>query len=215
MEGVSEKMTHGAPAPYSSSLKEYEETKTFQFGSTKVTLPALKINNDTVIYVLNIMGGNPDFIVNFATDLCYGLETDKNIDRVKPINGLISVEGKSIPLVYEIAAQSGLSYVILRKSCKPYMGEKVLSVKVKSTTTPDEQDLYLDSKDLTWVHNHRLVFVDDVISSGATLKATEKIVNMAGGTIVACLSMAIEGEYTPNIPAYYLCNLPIIKLNQK
>lgn len=205
-------MTHGAPAPYNTLPEEYEKEKAFQFGSTTLTLPALKINKDTVIYVLNIMGGNPDFVVNYATDLCYALETDKNIDRIKPINGIISVEGKSIPLVYEIAAQSGLSYVILRKSCKPYMGERVLSTKVKSTTTFDEQELYLDNKDLTWIHKHRLVFIDDVISSGATLKATEKIVNMAGGTIVACLAMAIEGDYVPTIPHYSLAKLPVIKL---
>jgi len=207
-------MTHGAPAPY-LILEEYEKTKTFQFGTTKITLPALKISDSIVIYILNIMGGNPEFITVFANDLLYGIDTDKNMRGVIPINGFISAEGKSIPLVYEIANQAELPYVILRKSCKPYMGEKVLSAKVHSVTTPDEQELYLDNKDIKWINGKRLVFVDDVISSGATLRATEKIVNMASGNIVGCLAMALEGSYEPTVPTYFLCRLPIIKLERK
>jgi adenine/guanine phosphoribosyltransferase-like PRPP-binding protein len=204
-------MTHGAPAPY-TLRKQYEENKAFQFGSTKLTLPALKINDNTVIYVLNILGGNTDCIPIFAGELLYGIDFDKSMRNVMPIAGFISAEGKSIPLVYEIANQAELPYIILRKTCKPYMGEKVLSVRVKSTTTPDEQELYLDNKDLKWVRNERLVFVDDVISSGATFNACEKIVNMAGGQIVGSLAMAIEGDYEPTIPTYSLAKLPIIKI---
>jgi len=204
-------MTHGASAPYVLS-KEYEKTKVFQFGTTKITLPALKINDNTVIYVLNIMGGIPDYIPIFASNLLYGLDTERIIHDVTPIDGFISAEGKSIPLVYEMASQEEVPYVILRKTCKPYMGEKVLSVKVKSTTTPDEQELYLDNKDLKWIANKRLIFVDDVITTGATLRASEKIADMAGGKIVGCMAMAVEGDYNPSIPSYFLCRLPIIKL---
>jgi adenine phosphoribosyltransferase len=206
-------MTHGIHSPYTLP-NEYEDYKDFQFGSTKITLPALKIDDYTVIYVLNIMGGNPDFISIFANDLLYGLDTDKKMRGVMPIDGFISAEGKSIPLVYETACQAEMPYVILRKTCKPYMGNKVLSTKVKSVTTPDEQELYLDNKDVKWIINKRLVFVDDVISSGATLDACRKIVDLVGGQIVGCLAMATEGGYIPTLPTYSLCNLPIIKLNK-
>lgn len=207
-------MTHSAPAPYvaNSNSLPYGMTKAFQFGSTKLILPALKIDNNTVIYVLNIMGGVPDFITVFASDLLYGLDTERAIHAVTPVDGFISAEGKSIPLVYEMASQEEVPYIILRKTCKPYMGEKVLSTRLKSTTTPDIQELYLDNKDLKWITNKRLIFVDDVISSGATLVACEHIVGMAGGSIVGCLAMAVEGDYNPPIPSYFLCRLPIIKL---
>jgi adenine phosphoribosyltransferase len=204
-------MTHGAPAPYISQ-KQYETSKEFQFGTTKITLPALKIGDDTVIYVLNIMGGNPSYITIFATDLLYGLDFDKNMTEVMPIDGFVSVEGKSIPLVYEIASQAELPYVILRKSCKPYMGENVLSTQLKSTTTPDIQELYLDNKDLKWIIGKRLIFVDDVISSGATLIGCEHLIRLVGGNIVGCLTMALEGDYIPRIPTYSLTTLPIIKI---
>jgi adenine/guanine phosphoribosyltransferase-like PRPP-binding protein len=203
-------MTHGAPAPYILP-DEYEETKSFQFGTTKLTLPALKINDNTVIYVLNILGGIPAYITIFATDLLYGIDFDKSMHSIIPIDGFISAEGKSIPLVYEIANQAELPYVILRKSHKLYMGEKLFYTKVK-TPTSDEQELYLDNKDLEWTVNKRLVFVDDVISSGATLEACNRIANMISCDIVGCLTMALEGDYKPTIPTYSLAKLPIVKL---
>jgi adenine/guanine phosphoribosyltransferase-like PRPP-binding protein len=214
-------MTHGAPSPYTNNPKPklpeylYDAIKTFQFGSTKLTLPALRVNADTVIYVLNIMGGIPSFITVFATDLLYGLDTSLSMKNdVFPIDGFISAEGKSIPLVYEIASQSELPYVVLRKACKPYMGEAVLSSKINTITT-GAGELFLDGKDYSWVYKKRLVFVDDVVSSGATLNATKEIVEQASGSLVGCLVMAIEGEYVPSIPTYSLAKLPIIKFEQK
>lgn len=203
-------MTHSAPSPYIYS-KEYEKDKIFRFGSTEITLPALKVDEHTVIYVLNIMGGNPKNISIFAKDLLYGLDIVNNMHNILPIDGFISVEGKSIPLVYEIASQADVPYIILRKNYKPYMGKEILSSKMKTITTGNGE-LYLDNKDLKWLVDKRLIFVDDVISSGATLNATKEIVNIVGGQIVGCLAMAIEGNYEPNIPTYSLTRLPIVKL---
>jgi adenine phosphoribosyltransferase len=209
-------MTHGAPAPYLQPVYGveyvpthyvYQNLREFKFGSSTLRLPALKVNDDTIIYVLNIMGGDARTIKKYASELIDGFNTKFGIDA----DGFVSAEGKSIPLVYEIAYQEDKSYVIFRKSCKPYMGAKVLSAKIKTITTGDEE-LYLDNKDLVNISNKKLVFIDDVISSGATLKACEKIVSMAGGRIVGCISMAIEGDYMPTLPTYSLGILPIIKL---
>ena len=211
-------MTHGAPSPYvpitRTPMEEYEKLKTFRFGTTSIVLPALKVNEDTVIYVLNIMGGNPAYIVIFATELLYALDTDESMKHIGKFDGFISAEGKSIHLVYEIASQAELPYTILRKIHKPYMGKNVLSAKVKTITTGEEQ-LYLDNRDLGRVVDKRLIFVDDVISSGATLNATKKIVELAGGEIVGCLAMALEGDYEPTLPTYALGKLPVIKLNKR
>lgn len=211
-------MTHGAPSPYyvydyKTGLPKYipyEENKTFQFGSTKITLPALKINDDTIIYVLNIMGGKPSHIVIFATDIAYGFDK-LGIE----FDGFITAEGKSIPLVYEIAFSYNLPYTVLRKFYKPYMGTKLVNSKVKSTTTPEEQTLYLDDKDIINVANKNLVFVDDVITTGATMRACREIVDSLGGCIVGCMAMALEGDYKPTIPTYSLARLPVIKLENQ
>lgn len=213
-------MTHGAPAPYwtEDGIKYvppnyvYEQKREFKFGSSILYLPSMKINDDTIIYVLNIMGGRTDRVETYAKEMVEGFRKFVSDNFYYKITGVISAEGKSIPLVYEIAYLMDVPYIILRKSCKPYMGEKVLSARVKTITTDDFQDLYLDNKDLVNITGEKLVFVDDVISSGATLHACEKIANLAGGSVVASMVMAIEGDYKPSIPTFSLGKLPIIKL---
>jgi len=71
------------------------------------------------------------------------------------------------------------------------------------------------NKDLINVANKHLIFVDDVITTGATLRACREIVDTVGGCVVGCMAMALEGNYKPTIPTYYLCNLPVIKIEKK
>ena len=72
-------MTHGAPAPYIDTGIEYvpnsyayQSGRWFKFGSKGMSLPAFKVNDDTIIYVLNIMGGDADQIIYFSNDLIAG-----------------------------------------------------------------------------------------------------------------------------------------------
>lgn len=199
-------MTHGLHGD-----QEYSTLKQFSFGYTELLLPAMKINDNTVIYVLNIMGGQPYVLRNHAKDLIHGL---LNVYNLRKIDTIITAEGKSIPLAYEVASQLDLPYLVLRKHAKDYMIGKLLSATVKTPTTEKEQSLYLDNKDIGYIVNKQLLFIDDVVSTGSTLKACEKIVNMVGGRIVLCGAMATEGGYKIELPHYVMCDLPVIKLNR-
>lgn len=199
-------MTHGIHGD-----QEYPSYKQFSFKNTQLLLPALKINDDTVIYVLNVMGGQPYALKNHAKDLIHGL---LDVYDINTINTIITAEGKSIPLAYEVASILDLPYVVLRKCKKDYMIGNLLSATVKTPTTGEIQALYLDNKDLNYIINKNLLFIDDVISTGSTLRAAIKIAELAGGKIGVCGAMATEGGYVPEIPYYAMCDLPIIKLNK-
>jgi adenine/guanine phosphoribosyltransferase-like PRPP-binding protein len=199
-------MTHGL-----HGNEQYLAFKQFSFGRMELLLPALKINDDTIIYVLNIMGGHPYHLKTHAEDLIDGFS---NIYNIASVNTIITPEGKSIPLAYEVANQLNFPYVVLRKCQKDYMKGKSLSAPIKTFTSGEIQALYLDNKDLNYIVNKNLLFVDDVISTGSTLRACERIVDMAGGKVLGCMAMATEGGYTPDIPHYVLCDLPIIKLDR-
>ena len=97
---------------------------------------------------------------------------------------MITAEAKSIPLIYEMARQSGENnYIIARKGPKVYM-EDIISVEVDSITTAATQKLYLGKKEI----------VDDVISTGESLKALESLVNAVGGNIVGKMAVLAEGD---------------------
>lgn len=113
--------------------------------------------------------------------------------RDMPADVLVTPEAKSIPLVYEMSALMGLPYVVLRKSYKPYMGNALRAESV-SITTGKPQTLILDEKDRALVHGHKIIIVDDVVSTGSTLKAMTGLVADAGGEIAAVAAVFTEGE---------------------
>jgi len=106
---------------------------------------------------------------------------------------LVTAEAKSIPLIYEMSALMGLPYIVLRKTYKSYMGEAVMASTV-SITTGQPQTLYLDEKDKALIKGRRVVIVDDVISTGSTLKGMEAVVTEAGGEIVQIAAVFTEGD---------------------
>lgn len=110
-----------------------------------------------------------------------------------PADVLVTAEAKSIPLVYELSALMGLPHVVLRKAYKSYMGQAI-SATTESITTGTLQTLYLDEKDVRLVHGRRVILVDDVISTGSTLKGMQQIINQAGGNIVKMAAVFTEGN---------------------
>lgn len=122
---------------------------------------------------------------------------------------MITAESKGIPLLYEMARQAGHNYyVIARKSPKLYMKD-VISVEVDSITTSHRQTLYLDSKDIEAMRGKRVLVVDDVISTGESLAALEKLINAAGGNIVAKMAVLAEGDAIGREDITYLAPLPL------
>jgi adenine/guanine phosphoribosyltransferase-like PRPP-binding protein len=116
-------------------------------------------------------------------------------ERLKPRTPdvIVTAEAKSIPLAYEVAAQLGLPYVVLRKSYKPYMGA-ALRAETLSITTGKSQTLYLDEKDHALVSGKRVAIVDDVISTGSTLQGMRLLLDKAGAQVVAEAAVFTEGE---------------------
>lgn len=121
---------------------------------------------------------------------------------------IITAESKGIPLGYEMARQSGKPYVVARKSVKLYMSDP-LEVTVKSITTAAEQRLYLSAEKAELIKGRRILVVDDVISTGESLKALEKLVEAAGGSIAAEAAVLAEGDAADRTDIIFLEKLPL------
>ena len=125
---------------------------------------------------------------------------------------IITAESKGIPLAYEMARQSGKTYVVARKSVKLYM-QDVVSVQVKSITTANEQTLHLDGEKAALLKGRRVLIVDDVISTGESLKALESLVKQAGGIIAAEAAVLAEGDAADRGDILFLDPLPLFFKN--
>ena len=122
---------------------------------------------------------------------------------------IITAEAKGIPLAHEMARQSGAKkYFLARKAPKLYM-TGVFESSVRSITTAKEQTLYLDTADAALMAGKRILIVDDVISTGESLKALEALVEKAGGEICGRMAILAEGDAIARDDLIYLEELPL------
>ena len=131
------------------------------------------------------------------------------IKKMPPHDVIITAESKGIPLIHEIARQTGENrYVLARKAPKLYMKD-VFTVEVDSITTVNKQILCIDGEDVELMRGKRVVIVDDVISTGESLKALETLVEKAGGEIVAKMAILAEGDAIERDDIITLAPLPL------
>ncbi len=147
-------------------------------------LPRVEIAPGVVIAILNILGDTA-LTEAVAHALVAQLPPEAEL--------LITPEAKSIPLIYAMSVKSGLPYVILRKNRKPYM-TGAISAEVISITTGQPQTLWLDGRDIERVQNRNVIFVDDVISTGSTLKGAQALIQKAGGHLIGSAAIMTEGD---------------------
>lgn len=123
---------------------------------------------------------------------------------------LITAESKGIPLCYEMARQSKKDYVVARKSKKLYMNNSI-NVTVKSITTADVQKLYISENDINKIKNKNVLIVDDVISTGNSLSAIEKLTETANGKVIAKACVLAEGKASERKDIIFLNSLPLFE----
>ena len=162
-------------------------------------LPLCKVS-DTLYIGAFVIFGDVELTTACARDLL----------KIAPEHDiLITAESKGIPLVYEMARQHGENkYLIARKAPKLYMKD-VFSTEVNSITTAKQQILCIDSEDAEYIRGKRVLIVDDVISTGESLKAVEKLVRKAGGTIVGKMAILAEGDAKDRDDILFLEKLPL------
>ena len=121
---------------------------------------------------------------------------------------IITAEAKGIPLGFEMARQSGKPYIVARKATKLYMLEP-FGVEVKSITTDRVQHLYLDKSEADQLKGKRVIVVDDVISTGESLKAVETLCEEAGANVVGRMAILAEGDAAKRDDIIFLEELPL------
>jgi adenine phosphoribosyltransferase len=122
---------------------------------------------------------------------------------------MLTAESKGIPLIHAMCRLSGKNrYVLARKSVKLYMSD-VLVCETKSITTGHVQTLYIDGADAEYMKGKKVLIVDDVISTGGSLKSLENLVAQAGGDVVGKMTILAEGDAIGRDDIVYLEKLPL------
>ena len=162
-------------------------------------LPICPVNDK--LYIAGfVIFGDQELTVACAREL---------LKRAPAYDYILTAEAKGIPLAHEMARQAGdAKYILARKGPKLYMRD-IFSVTVNSITTAKEQKLYLDGADAALMKGKRILLVDDVISTGESLKALEALVEKAGGEICGRMAILAEGDAQDRPDLIYLEKLPL------
>ena len=128
---------------------------------------------------------------------------------------IVSLEAKALPLIHMVATYLSdpligryFPYVVCRKSVKGYM-KNPLTVQVKSITSPTVQSLVLDGVEAERLRGQRVAVVDDVVSTGGSLRAVEELLRRADAKIVARATVLLEEAGYQNPDLLSLATLPI------
>ena len=176
-----------------------KKTYELKIGDLKRDLPIVKISPEVSIASFVVLG-DVEMVVYCAKLLK---------EKIPQIDYLVTAEAKGIPLTHELSKELGIkNYIVARKSVKAYMNEPI-SHSVVSITTSNPQTLFLNDVDAKMIEGKKVAIIDDVISTGKSIKALEELVKSAGGIVEAKVCILAEGDAKDRDDIIYLEELPL------
>lgn len=152
----------------------------------------------------------PSFVMLGDTELIEAC-ADALFEKLpKDVDYLVCPEAKAIPLTHALARRMGIDYIVIRKTVKAYM-ENPIVADVRSITTAGEQHLVMDSTDVKKLYHKRVIIIDDVVSTGGSLRAVENILSKTACTVVAKAAPLLEDGGYDGKDLIYLKEHPVFR----
>ncbi len=102
-------------------------------------------------------------------------------------DAVVGLPTLGLTLASVVARELGHTRYVPMGVSRKFWYDEGLSTPVSSITTPTPgKRIYLDPHLLPLVAGHRVILVDDAVSSGTTLQATWSLIESLGGEVVAC-----------------------------
>ncbi|MCG2879868.1 MAG: phosphoribosyltransferase [Vulcanisaeta sp.] len=172
-----------------------------------------------IVYIGEVVINGSKYKAYIASDADLVLGDVEFINAVsRELAGLVSQyrpgvvvvpESKAIALAYSLSRELGINrFVVVRKSVKAYMGGYV-KVSVNSITTRETQYLVLDPNSVNYLRNKDVCLMDDVVSTGSTMRGMEELMSKVGTNIVCRAAIWIEGPWVSDDYVIHLGELPI------
>lgn len=166
-------------------------------------LPIVYIGRNTRLASFSILG-DLDLVNKVSREL---VKKFKKMD----FDFIVGPESKVVPLVHEVSRQMKKErYVICRKSIKPYMAHPV-TLKPLPFFPKHVRQLVIDGPDAELIRNRKVVVLDDVVSTGVTMRMMVKLMEKIGAKVVLVAAVLSQGEQFPDTPAVFtLGKIPIL-----
>ena len=162
-------------------------------------LPLVSISPKIKIASFNLLG-DVELVEKIADEFCQRL---KNVD----FDFLVGPEVKVVPLIQSLSGKLGKArYIVLRKNIMGYM--------VSPLTSNSQPKLVLNGSDAELLTGKKVVIIDDVVSTGRTLKVLYELASELGAEIVGAYAVLKQGTEPLSDEVkdlVFLGNLPLFK----
>jgi len=167
-------------------------------------LPLARISKNTSLASFSILG-DVELVDRVADRLIEKLQT-------LSFDYLVGPEVRVVPLIHEIAKRlNHKRFVICRQQVRSYMVSPII-VKPLPFFPKHVQPLVIDGPDALLLKNKKVAIIDDVISTGVTLRMIKKLMEKVNAKITATAAIIQQGEpFNPLPDLIYLGHLPIFK----
>lgn len=136
----------------------------------------------------------------------------KLAEQLSDCEVLLTAESKGLQLTHCVARELGQRYyAVARKTKKLYMQDGIELTIESSITTGKAQTFYLSRHDADLLKGKKVGIVDDVVSTGASLKGLEMLVEKAGGIIHKKAFVLAEADAADRTDVIYLAKIPLFK----
>lgn len=170
-------------------------------------LPLIKVGKNTSLAAFSILG-DVELVDKLADTMAEKLKEIK-------FDVLVGPEVKVVPLIHGVAKRLGhKKFVICRKSVKPYMISPVI-LKPLSFFPKHTKPLVLNGEDAKFLKGKKIVIMDDVISTGVTIRMMKKMMEKVEAQVVAVFTALKQGNQFDKIEnLMYIDTLPVFKKNK-
>ena len=143
----------------------------------KRKLPFKYIAKNTRFANFNVLG-DVELVERISEELA------KKLKVFKP-ECIVGPEVKVVPVIHELTKKLKIKhYVICRKSIKPYMISPTI-LKPLSHFPKHTRPLVIDGRDKEFLKGKRVAIIDDVVSTGVTMRMVRKLMDNVGAKVVA------------------------------
>lgn len=174
---------------------------TIDIKGMKTDLPILALPSGIKIAFFNLHG---------ATDLTEhcGKELAKLCDGCEV---LLTAESKGLQLTHVVARELKMPYyAVARKSKKLYMQDGISVSYGSSITTGKDQEFYLSKHDVDLIKGKKVGIIDDVISTGESIKGLTALAEKAGAIVYRKLFVLAEGDAKNRTDVQFLQSIPLL-----
>ena len=169
-----------------------------KIGALERKLPIVRLGRGISVASFNLLGDS-EIVEKIA------LKMVKKLAKVD-FDVLVGPEVKVVPLLHEITRiLRKKRYVVCRKNIHGYM--------VSPVSSHNKPVLILDGNDAAFIKGKNVVVLDDVISSGLTMRVADELIGSVGGEVVAHAAVFRQGGRNDDLLKNLIClgTLPIFK----